>query len=128
MTIRRRRLAGNSYAARLALLGHLRQERQAGGARLRAGMYLIGSPTRGRPEPNLVERGCDRRGVCHGRATRMPGHRRAVSVRNAPASAASIPKRGSYGSYASFKEPDGNVGCSRRSPRDLHDVDPRDTP
>ena len=100
-------LAGHPvHAARLAMLGHLRQQRHRGGARLRAGTVPDRLRHRGRPRRPARARGCDRRGVSR-RRRRACRHGRALSVRDAPGQRSGS-GAGSYGSYASFKDPDGN--------------------
>ena len=98
----RRRLPGGPvHAARLRMLGHLRQERYSGGARLDAGLHLIVSDI-GAACDELLGRGIevsepfhDAGGIFH--------HASPKGLVSGP-----NPQRKSYASYASFSDPDGN--------------------
>ena len=84
---------------------HLRQERHRSGARLRPGLYLIVSDIEAARE-ELLDRGVEVSEVFHGGGA-VRWHGRTLSVWAAQVSGPD-PQHGSYRSFASFRDPDGN--------------------
>ena len=104
---RRQRLPRDPvHAAWLRVLGHLRQERHRGRARLRPGPVPDRLRHRGRPQRAARSRRRDQRGVPR-RSRRVRWHGRALPVWAARVSGPD-PEHRSYRSFASFRDPDGN--------------------
>ena len=104
---RRRRLPRDPvHAARLGVLGHLRQERHCGGARFRPGPVPDRLRHRGRSRRAARSRRRGQRGLPR-RRRRVRGHGRAYLFGRLRVSGPD-PEHRSYRSFASFSDPDGN--------------------
>ena len=88
-------------------LGHLRQERHRRGARLRQGTLPDRLRYRGRPKRACSPAASTSARPSTTKATCTPGRTSRICS-GAAASAVVDPERGSYRSYASFNDPDGN--------------------